>query len=704
MAHAQHAGQIMGTVIDAATSHGVAGVAIRLPALQRTAVTDAAGHFALRGIEPGEWTLHVERLGFVARTSIVTIRNGWTLRVAIHISPAPVALDGVRVEAARSAGTHLDRAALERSGARTAGDALRGVAGVVVRSTGPGSPQTVSLRGMAPDAVLVLVDGVPLNDAVTGEADLSLIDASSIDAITVLPGAQSARWGPRAAAGVIRIDTRRSGGTRRRAEFGVGSLRALDGALAWGGGSRLLWTTGLVLRRLDGAHTYALPAELGGAARRRENADLSSIDVHAAGSVDIMGGQLDARAGHDALERGLPGRGFAPSRHARQESDRSRASLHWKRACAQCTLALLLAGSRHRYTHADSAPPLGLPYADTTDMTHVEARIDAERMIAGESVVGAGVELRHQYIGGTVLDSAAPHGQLDVGIFTHGAVALSRPGGASLGLAAHLRIDCDPVDDDVVASHSVTLSWARSDVAFHMAHRSGYSPPTPGDRFFRDAVGIAPNPDLRAERVPAELEIGANASAHLGGWVLGARAAAYRGDIDGMIVWAPDFRFVWSPYNQDAKRTGADVSVELLAPRGIARVRGSWSFVRVTYDHNGDDDDVQVAYRPRHAGGIDGALVLGATRLNTSLRYTGSRTTAPTTLNTLAAFWTLDAAVAHTRSFGGWSVGLDLRVDRVFDDDDSLIFGFPEPGRTIRFGVRVTPNPTPTRLSIGSSQ
>jgi len=199
-------------------------------------------------------------------------------------------------------------------------------------------------------------------------------------------------------------------------------------------------------------------------------------------------------------------------------------------------------------------------------------------------------------------------------------------------------------------------------------------------------------------------EVGANAAASAGGWVVSVRAAAYRGDIDGMILWAPDFRFVWSPYNQDVKRAGGDVSLELLAPRGIARVAGSWSFVRATYDRGHADDDVQIAYRPRHAAIVDGALALGATRLIATLRHTGSRTTAPTTLNTLPAFWTLDAAISHARSVGGWSIGLDVRVDRVFDHDGALIFGFPEPGRTVRFGVRVTPDPTPILLSIGSSQ
>jgi hypothetical protein len=234
---AQRPGEIVGTVVDAASGEAIEGVDVIVSTLDQRAVTDAAGRFTLRSIDPGSRTLELRRLGFATRRLAVTVRNGETLRLTVQLAPAPVALDAVATVVGRvAAGTRIDDATIRESGARTAGDAIRDVAGVVVRSRGPGSPQLVSLRGMAPDAVLVLVDGVPLNDPVTGEADLSLVDASSVAAITVLPGAQSARWGPRAAGGVIRIDTH---GTARLVgryhRVGWRQLGCLDRG---GGGSR----------------------------------------------------------------------------------------------------------------------------------------------------------------------------------------------------------------------------------------------------------------------------------------------------------------------------------------------------------------------------------------------------------------------------------------------------------------------------------
>src|SRR5690606_39532767 len=102
-------------------------------------------------------------------------------------------------------------------------------------STTTGGPETVSIRGSSAGAVLVLLDGVAINDPVTGEADLSGVRASAIESVTVLPGARSSRYGPRAEAGVILIETRQPDG-ERKLSTAVGSLGGRPPAPGRGGG------------------------------------------------------------------------------------------------------------------------------------------------------------------------------------------------------------------------------------------------------------------------------------------------------------------------------------------------------------------------------------------------------------------------------------------------------------------------------------
>ena len=48
----------------------------------------------------------------------------------------------------------------------------------------------------------MLVDGFPVNDPLTGRADLSRIASREVEGVTLLPGAQTVRAGNRAIAGV----------------------------------------------------------------------------------------------------------------------------------------------------------------------------------------------------------------------------------------------------------------------------------------------------------------------------------------------------------------------------------------------------------------------------------------------------------------------------------------------------------------------
>ena len=80
---------------------------------------------------------------------------------------------------------------------------------------------------------------------------------------------------------------------------------------------------------------------------------------------------------------------------------------------------------------------------------------------------------------------------------------------------------------------------------------SGTSTPVLADLLFRDGVGVKVNPDLRPERVL--WDAGAGVSHEFAG-----RAGPLRVDLHGsvghvadMVLWSPDFRFVWSPQNFD---------------------------------------------------------------------------------------------------------------------------------------------------------
>ncbi|MBU0797678.1 MAG: TonB-dependent receptor [Alphaproteobacteria bacterium] len=110
--------------------------------------------------------------------------------------------------------TVIDRAEMELRGHQTIADALRSVPGVTVMpSGGIGQQTSVFVRGSNSDHVLVLVDGIPVNDPSGPGAAYNFGDdlLGDLERIEVLRGPASSLYGSNAIGGVINLITRNAG-------------------------------------------------------------------------------------------------------------------------------------------------------------------------------------------------------------------------------------------------------------------------------------------------------------------------------------------------------------------------------------------------------------------------------------------------------------------------------------------------------------
>jgi vitamin B12 transporter len=129
----------------------------------------------------------------------------------------------------------IDRSQIDARQATFAADALDTVPGLAVTDAGAfGGVTSVRIRGASSDKTLVLIDGVPQNDASdpNGAYDFSQLNLANIERIEILQGPQSSIWGSDAIGGVISLTTREEDGWRAQGE--VGTLGTVDGALAAG--------------------------------------------------------------------------------------------------------------------------------------------------------------------------------------------------------------------------------------------------------------------------------------------------------------------------------------------------------------------------------------------------------------------------------------------------------------------------------------
>ena len=158
--------------------------------------------------------------------------------VADYRAVAPLVVDAARLPTFETEVPDIqviDRTEIDARQAVYAADILDTAPGLAVTRDGAfGGVTSVRMRGASSDKTLVLIDGVPQNDASdpNGAYDFANLDLANVERIEILSGPQSSLWGSDAIGGVISLTTREENGWRAAVEGG--SLDTFDGSAAAG--------------------------------------------------------------------------------------------------------------------------------------------------------------------------------------------------------------------------------------------------------------------------------------------------------------------------------------------------------------------------------------------------------------------------------------------------------------------------------------
>jgi outer membrane cobalamin receptor len=636
------------TPIDAAT--GVVKLGLQVGTRYRLVARAAAHRDRELGIDPSRPT---------------------TLRIVLSVDPyelPPIVATGDGVEAGRPVrSVHQIQFGEESLTYATVAEWLADVPGVSVRS-GSGGRQMLSVRGSRPEDVLVLLDGVPLHDPLTGRADLSTIPTSTLESGTLVFGAASQAYGSGAAAGVLLLASRVGkgrgvGGGARMGSFGRMGLDIQADAVA---GERRMGVS-FAAERFQNDFSFRDPVGPGGATEVRTNADGESVH----GSLEAATGPVHASLRFDRAERGIPGRAGTSLFESARADERT-----WIAAAGLNTSRMRASGSygwrRVGYRASSSYP--------------VSAQNVQELRLAGDvglpsMPVTVGARLARETVRGDLIDGAPE--RTVVGART----------AASL-FAGSFRFDpalsLDVSGDLVAASPELSATWLASSRTRVWARLGqGFRLPTFGDLYFGSQYQLRPNPDLAPERITFDSEAGAATEASVGRVQLRGSATAWARRTESPIVWLPSSVAVWSPRNLgELWAAGLEFLVELTALGTDrigwrAQVSGTIQRSRVGFGSNRNP----LPYEPQSTARLSVEAWRGALGGRIDLRHTGSRTTSLAATRTLAGFRTVDVSARHQVRAGSLRVGLFLRAENVLDQRYQLIELFPEPGR--RFTVRL---------------
>lgn len=202
--------RIEGNIVHHDSGEPIPGVNIFVPELNRGSVSRADGSFWIDDLPAGHLKVQISFIGY--KTVFRELRLGEKDTLVLRQSMKPVVLQSEEVVI--SAGTYttqhqqsvkvevLSAEKLKNTQTATAMEKLEGIPGVSMVSKGPGVVKPV-LRGMLNSNILVLLDGVRMENFQFSENHPYMIDDAGIARVEVIKGPASLYYGSDAIGGVI---------------------------------------------------------------------------------------------------------------------------------------------------------------------------------------------------------------------------------------------------------------------------------------------------------------------------------------------------------------------------------------------------------------------------------------------------------------------------------------------------------------------
>ncbi|MGM9760695.1 MAG: TonB-dependent receptor domain-containing protein [Parabacteroides sp.] len=209
---------IIGHVLDKQSGEHLSFINIYLKGTTIGTVSDATGHYFLKNLPEGKFTLVMQAVGYQTVEQPVTLKKGKTLEINFDAQEDAVSLDGVVVSANRNETTRrmapslvnvLDSKAFETTHATSLADGLNFQPGVRVENNCQNCGfQQVRINGLEGPYTQILLDSRPIFSALTGVYGLEQVPANMIERVEVMRGGGSALFGSSAIAGTINIITK----------------------------------------------------------------------------------------------------------------------------------------------------------------------------------------------------------------------------------------------------------------------------------------------------------------------------------------------------------------------------------------------------------------------------------------------------------------------------------------------------------------
>ncbi len=212
--YAQGTGKIAGTVKDAKSGDPLPGVNILLKGTYYGAATDFNGKYVIKGINPGTYTMQVSLIGYkTMEFTGLKVKSNKTLQIDVNLEETVLTLEQdvvivgdkplVDVEETQSVRT-VSKEEIETAVVENIKDIVTQQAGIVE------SNNEIHIRGGRSYENAFLLDGVSVQDPLSGTGFGLQLSANAIEEVEIITGGFNAEYG-QATSGIVNVKTREGG-------------------------------------------------------------------------------------------------------------------------------------------------------------------------------------------------------------------------------------------------------------------------------------------------------------------------------------------------------------------------------------------------------------------------------------------------------------------------------------------------------------
>lgn len=586
----------------------------------------------------------------------------------------------------------------ERKGARTVAEAIDLTAGVTVSQTGTAlESSTVSIRGAGGEQILVMIDGIPLNNGKGDPVNLNTLSLNNVITIEVIRGGNSAVYGEGAFGGAVNLVTSQDPVLYSEADiyFKAGSFNAYTGGASFKLPLNPMGTLTSEIsgeyRSMDGDYDY----ESSTGSTTRSNSS-GWADNAAAGIDWNMGGmdrhRLSLNFSWYNGKRGVPG--LMEFLTPEAELEESRLNLSSRYRFTGYTGFTM--DTEYSYIQQDSYytnPEKSSE--DEHDNSSFRGRLDLRDTIERGSwtftpLLG-GIYSRDsltstslQSSNGTTLPGEADQDSGSI----YSRIALSNE---DLSITPAFRWDYNTTEyagwegsSDNHSSWSLTMTYtlpSYQNLSFKGNIGTAYHSPGFDDLFWSGGSFASGNPDLLPEE-SFNWDGGITLRPFKG---LEISSVYYQVATENLIQWLPTASGTWSPSNiGKVDGQGMENAVSWLIPLNQKKILfldigGSYSWMRMQEKtENSINNGNQLPYRPAHSASGAFSFIINKHSLTFSANYMGQRFTNMANTKDLDPLLTCNSTLKLVFDSGVYTSFSLLNMGDV-DYVDKL--GYPVPGR-----------------------